>query len=361
MAEPQSRRSRGLGRLDALPRARLGHAPTPLEAMPNLTARIGGARLAVKRDDCTGLALGGNKVRQLEFYLGEARARGADTVLITGAVQSNFARLAAAAARRLAMDCHIQLEERVPETDPAYRNSGNVLLDRLLGATLHSYPEGEDEVGADRRLSEIAAELEARGRRPYVIPLAPEHKPLGALGYVAAAEELLTQMGEQGAAFDEVVVPSGSGNTHAGLLFGLRALGSHIRVTGICVRREAAAQGPRIAKRCQAIADLLGLDSTVEDDDIVLDDRFLPPGYGRLNDATLAAMRTAAACEGLILDPVYSGKAMAGFLARARAGEGGEAGGVGGVGGAGRALLFLHTGGAPATFAYAAALNDALA
>jgi len=351
MAEPESSRSRGLGRLDALPRTRLGHAPTPLEAMPNLAARIGDARLAVKRDDCTGLALGGNKVRQLEFYFGEAQARGADTVLITGAVQSNFARLAAAAARRLAMDCHIQLEERVPETDPAYRNSGNVLLDRLLGATLHSYPEGEDEAGADRRLREIAADLEARGRRPYVIPLAPGHKPLGALGYVAAAEELLTQMAEQGVEFDEIVVPSGSGNTHAGLLFGLRALGCQIRVTGICVRREAAAQRPRIAARCEEIAGLLGLEAAVADDDIVLDDRFLPPGYGRLNDATLAAMKTAARCEGLILDPVYSGKAMAGFLERARVG----------VGGAGRALLFLHTGGAPATFAYVAPLSDALA
>ncbi len=131
-----------LGRLDELPRARLVHAPTPLEALPNLTARLGGASLFVKRDDCTGLAFGGNKVRQLEFYLGEAQAQSADTVLITGAVQSNFVRLAAAAARKLGMEIHIQLEERVPKTDPAYRNSGNVLLDRLLGAKLHRYTDG---------------------------------------------------------------------------------------------------------------------------------------------------------------------------------------------------------------------------
>ena len=167
-AEPAM--SSPLGRLNELPRARLGHSPTPLEAMPNMAARLGNLRLAVKRDDCTGLALGGNKVRQLEFYMGEALSKDADTILITGAVQSNFARLAAAAARKLGMDCHIQLEERVPKTDPAYRNSGNVLLDRMLGATLHSYPEGEDETGADRRLGELAAELESRGRRPYVIP-----------------------------------------------------------------------------------------------------------------------------------------------------------------------------------------------
>ncbi len=138
---------RDLGRLGDLPRARLCHVPTPIEPMPNLGPRLGDVRLYVKRDDCTGLAFGGNKVRQLEFYLGEARAGGADTVLITGAVQSNFARLAAAAARKLGMDCHIQLEERVPESDPLYRASGNVLLDRILGATLHSYSEGEDETG----------------------------------------------------------------------------------------------------------------------------------------------------------------------------------------------------------------------
>ena len=216
MPESDTDLSSDLGRLNDLPRARLGHGPTPLEAMANLESRIGDARLLVKRDDCTGLALGGNKVRQLEFYLGEARANGADTILITGAVQSNFARLAAAAARKLAMDCHIQLEERVPKTDPAYRNSGNVLLERMLGATLHAYPEGEDEAGADRRLGEIAAELEGRGRRPYIIPLAPGHKPLGALGYVVAAREIHRQCKERDLVFDEMVVPSGSGNTPCG-------------------------------------------------------------------------------------------------------------------------------------------------
>ncbi len=188
--------------------------------MPNLGARLGHGELYVKRDDCTGLAFGGNKVRQLEFYLGEARSNGADTVLITGAVQSNFVRLAAAAARKLGMDCHVQLEERVPKTNPEYRNSGNVLLDRILGVVIHSYPEGGDEQGADNRLGEIALELRGRGRRPYIIPLAPGHAPLGALGYVVAAREILIQMEGEDLSFDEIVVASGSGNTHAGLLFG---------------------------------------------------------------------------------------------------------------------------------------------
>ncbi len=337
-----------LGRLDELPRARLVHAPTPLEALPNLTARLGGARLLVKRDDCTGLAFGGNKVRQLEFYLGAAQARAADTVLITGAVQSNFARLAAAAARRLGMEIHIQLEERVPKTDPAYRNSGNVLLDRLLGATLHAYPAGEDEAGADRRLREIAAGLEAQGRRPYVIPLAPGHAPLGALGYVDAAREILAQAAAQDLALDEIVVSSGSGHTHGGLLFGLRALGCPARVTGVCVRRPAAAQRPRIESRCREIAELLEAAPVVAEDDVHLIDEFLAPGYGQLNAATVEAMEWAARTEGLILDPVYTGKTFAGFIQRAR-----EAG-------AGRTLLFIHTGGTPALFAYGAALGSGL-
>jgi D-cysteine desulfhydrase/L-cysteate sulfo-lyase len=338
-----------LGRFDALPRARLVHAPTPLEAMPNLSAALGGAQLYVKRDDCTGLAFGGNKVRQLEFYLGEAQARNADTVLITGAVQSNFMRLAAASARKLGMEIHVQFEERVPKNDPAYRESGNVLLNRVLGATLHSYPHGEDEVGADKRLQEIAAELEAQGRRPYVIHLAPGHVPLGALGYVEAAREIVDQAAAQGLSFDEIVVASGSGHTHGGLLFGLRALGCPARVTGICVRRPAEAQRPRIMSRCEEIAEMLEVAPVVTDADIHLIEDYLAPGYGQLNPATAEAMATAARREALILDPVYTGKTFAGFLQRARQAEPGQN------------LLFMHTGGGPALFAYGPEVAAAMA
>ena len=335
-------------KLRKLPWIRLGQVPTPLETMPNLSRMHLGRRLLVKRDDCTGLAFGGNKVRQLEFYLGEARAKGADTILITGAVQSNFVRLAAAAARKQGMECHIQLEQRVAKSDPLYQNSGNVLLDKILGATLHSYPQGEDEAGADRRLHEIADELASKGRRPYVIPLAPGHRPLGALGYVIAAEEILAQCNDRGLVLDEVVVPSGSGNTHAGLLFGFRALGYAVRVIGVCVRRAAAVQQPRIAARCEEIASLLSVENVVEEADIKLIDDALAPGYGQLNSATLAAIDLAARQEALILDPVYSGKAMAGFLDRvARSNEG-------------QSLLFVHTGGTPAIFAYGDALTSTL-
>ena len=334
-----------LGILDDLPRANLCHAPTPLEPMPNLCSAIGLANGYVKRDDCTGLAFGGNKARQLEFYLGEAQAQGADVVLITGAVQSNFVRQAAAGANKLGMQCHIQLEKRVPKDDHAYNTSGNVLLDRLLGATIHFYPEGEDEVGADRELEVIADKLRGEGRTPYVIHLASGHKPLGALGYIVAAGETLEQIEAQGLKIDEFVVPSGSGATHSGFLFGLRALGCDAPVTGICVRRDAAAQRPRLVSRFEEIAKLLETENPVREADIVLRDEFLPPGYGKLNPPTSQAISLAARTEALMLDPVYTGKTMAGFIDIGRAAPD-------------RSLLFLHTGGAPAMFGYAADLAE---
>lgn len=337
-----------LGRIDDLPRAALAHGPTPLEPMPNLTRRFGTADLWVKRDDCTGLGMGGNKARQLEFYVGEAVAKGADVILITGAVQSNYVRTAAAAARKVGMDIHIQLEERVPNASPLYRHSGNVLLDRLFGATLHSYPHGEDEAGADRNLEHIADGLRAEGKTPYVVHLGPGHPPLGAVGYAICARELVEQMNASGQGFDEIVVPSGSGATHAGFLLGLRGMGCDIPVKGICVRRARDLQVPRIKERCGEIATVLGIENPVTDADIDISDSVLPPGYGKMNDAVGEAIQLAAQGEGLILDPVYSGRAMAGFLERVRASKPG-----------GR-LLFLHTGGQPAIFGYEEALEPLL-
>ena len=337
-----------LGRLSEMPRAGLSGA-TPLEPLDRLTAANTGARLWAKRDDVQGLAFGGNKVRQLDYYFGAALAEGADTVLITGAVQSNFCRLCAAFAARLGLECHIQQEERVPKNDPAYRTSGNVLVERMLGAVLHPFPAGEDEAGADANLEAIAADLRAQGRRPYIIHLAPGHPPLGALGYIHCAEEVLAQAAEAGVGFDHIAVPSGSGATHAGFLFGMRALGSDIPVTGICVRRPAAQQKPRIEARCAEIAALLGIANPVGPADVVINERFLPPGYGLLNAPTARAIRLAARTEALMLDPVYTGKCMAGALA------------IAGNRPAGENILFIHTGGTPAIFAYAGAIEEAVA
>ena len=333
--------------LSAFPRVRLGHYPTPLESAPRLGQKLG-VELLIKRDDCTGLAFGGNKVRQLEFYLGEARQQGADTVLITGAVQSNFVRLAAAACRRLGMDIHIQLEQRVAHDDPAYHASGNVLLDRLLGAHIHSFPEGHDEAAADAELSVLASDLVMAGRQPYVIHLGIDHPPLGGLGYVAAGRELAGQLRVQDRVVDEVIVPSGSGLTHSGLLVGLRLCGLQTPVTGICVRRPAEQQRDRVLRRAREIATLLGHPQLISDLDVVVSDLSLAPGYGQLNDATLRAMALAAQTEGLVLDPVYSAKTLAGMVARIEAGNIQP----------GRRLIFLHTGGQPALFGYEAEVTE---
>lgn len=331
-------------RIGEFPRCRLAHTPTPLEAMERMSAEFDGISLYVKRDDCTGLGFGGNKVRQLEYYFGQALAERADTVLITGAVQSNFVRVAAAAARRNGMECHIQLEERVPGIDQLHRSSGNVLLNQLLGATLHSYPRGEDESGADANLEGIASRLRENGARPYIIPLGPNHDPLGALGYIAAARELLEQLQHQSLTMDHLIVASGSGVTHAGLLYGLRALGSDIKVTGVCPRRDAASQWQRIGGHVIRLKAMLGVVPGVSPQNIRLTDVSLAPGYGQLNEATVDALQLTARCEGLLLDPVYTAKAMAGLIHMARHGE--LAGNV----------LFWHTGGQPALFGYGESL-----
>nr|WP_317056282.1 D-cysteine desulfhydrase family protein [Roseovarius sp. W115] len=328
--------------LKRFPRARMGHLPTPLEPMLNLGKSVG-IDLWVKRDDCTGVGLGGNKVRQLEFYLGKAQAEGATQVLITGAIQSNFVRTAAAMAARLGMGCHIQLEDRVPGKNEIYRENGNVLLDRLLGATLHSYPEGEDEAGADAQLRVIAEDLRHAGEHPFIVPLSADQPPTGALGYADAAIELLSQA-EQ---FDEIFLASGSAITHCGLLFGLRALGDKTPVTGICVRRNAEVQTDRVTRRIQDLAELTGMENPVTPKDIRLDDSAFAPGYGQLSDPLISAMQLTARTEGLILDPVYTGKVMAGLLAQKDRL-------------AGKRVLFWHTGGQPALFAYADLLDAKL-
>ncbi|MGH6815184.1 MAG: pyridoxal-phosphate dependent enzyme, partial [Hyphomicrobiaceae bacterium] len=248
----------------AHPRAPLLSAPTPVEHLRRLSGVLG-VGLYVKRDDLTGLGMGGNKVRQLEFYFGAALAQRADTVLITGAVQSNYVRTAAAAAAKLGLQAVLQLEERVPGMGPLHYSSGNVLLDDLLGARRISYPEGEDEAGADASLRAEAQRLRDGGRVPYVIPLGLDNPPLGALGYVLAAHELV----QGGFDFDAVVVASGSGLTHAGLLAGLRALGVDVPVYGICVRRAAGLQSDRIRTVCGKLADLIGRAPVVRDSDIV--------------------------------------------------------------------------------------------
>ena len=346
MSRPDAPPESLLPELAAHPKVDLSLGETPLERLDNLGRRLG-ITLWAKRDDCNGLAMGGNKVRQLEYYLGRGAAEGADTVLITGALQSNFVRLAVAAARRLGWRPEVQLEDRVPNDDLFYRTSGNVLLNQLLGARIHHFPQGENEAAADRNLDRIAARLRGEGRRPYVIHLGIEHPPLGGLGYVEAARETWRQSRRMGREFSHVVIPSGSGLTQAGFLVGARALGWQATVLGVCVRRDAVQQHQRVLSRAREIVGLLGIGLEIAEQDVIVDDSFLAPGYGLINEPTRAAISLAAESEGLLLDPVYSGRCMAGllhFVEQGRIPTGSE-------------VLFVHTGGAPAIFAYQSDLS----
>jgi len=327
---------------DKYPRAILSHTPTPVELLKNMTANLGGAQIWIKRDDCTGLAMGGNKSRQLEYYIGEAIAQNADTILITGAVQSNYARCAVAAARKYGMEVEVQLEDRTPDRPQEYHNSGNPYLMKMMGAKIHHYPDGEDEEGADNSLYAMAEKLKLAGKNPYVIPLAGSHTPLGALGYVDCAEEMLQQFDEQNLQIDGIIIGTGSGMTHAGLVAGLRALGSKIPIYGFCVRRDQASQTARVFEKTKIVAEMIGHPDIITTDDIWVDDRMLRPGYGQLNDDVLAAIHITAECEGILIDPVYTGKAMAGLIHLVESGHFTQ----------NQNILFLHSGGTPAVFGY---------
>ncbi len=332
-------------RTSLAPRVRLAHTPTPIEPMRNLSMALGGPQLFVKRDDCTGLAGGGNKARQLEYYMGQAVAENSDTLIITGAVQSNFIRQAAAAARKCGMDCHVQLEDRVPYYDTSYRGSGNVLLNCLLGATIHEFSDGENEAAADANLEAISEDLLDKGRKPYVIHLGIDYPPWGGLGYVDAGREIVAQANSMDIQFNSIVVASGSGLTHAGLLAGMHATGDTTPIFGICVRRGSSSQSVRVKRRLAEIIHLAGLPKTAAgNDNINTDDTWLGPGYGLLTDEITEAMHLAARTEGLILDPVYTGKVMAGLIGMIRRRDFKNTDKV----------LFIHTGGSTALFGYEA-------
>lgn len=321
-----------------LARSTIVNGRTPLEPLTRLSQKLC-IDLWIKRDDLAGPTYGGNKSRQLEYYFGAAEAQCADTILITGAVQSNFVRLAASVANAKGLRAVVQLEDRVASQDETYKNSGNVLLNNILGAEIRRYSQGEDESGADRALEDYAAELSAQGGNPYVIHLGEEHPPLGALGYMRAAEEILTQKDD----FEFYVVASGSGSTHAGLLAGLKSCGSKALVFGSCVRRVKPAQEARIKR---ILARLTALDpnaGAAHEKDVIIWDGALAPGYGKLGANATAAIELMAQYEGLILDPVYTAKSLAAVPALIEDGTIPK----------GSKVCFVHTGGLAALFAYA--------
>jgi L-cysteate sulfo-lyase len=325
-------------KLARFPRVRLTHAPTPLEPMPNLTRALGGPQLWIKRDDCTGLATGGNKTRKLEFLMGEALAQKADVVITQGATQSNHARQTAAAAAKLGLACEILLEDRTGSTQADYRLSGNVLLDRLLGGVLHHVPGGTD---MDAAMARRADELRALGKRPYVIPGGGSN-PVGALGYVTSALELVDQANGCGLDIDLLVTATGSTGTQAGLLAGLEGCRSGIPVLGICVRAPKAVQEEKVFALAQRTADLLGVPGAVARERVVANSDYVGGGYGVPTEGMFEALELVARTEGILLDPVYSGKAMAGLIDLIRKGRFAPT----------QNIVFLHTGGAVGLFGY---------
>lgn len=328
-------------RLTRFPRVALCHRPTPLEPMLRLTEHLGGPTLWIKRDDCTGLATGGNKTRKLEFLIGAALSEGADTVITQGAVQSNHVRQTAAAACRHGLACHILLERRVPHTAPAYEETGNVLLDRIFGASIEFRPPGCDMNAEAER---AANELRMRGHRPYVIPGGGSNE-IGALGYVDCASELLDQAAEQGIDIGWIVLATGSTGTQAGMVAGLHALSANVPVMGISVRQPKEQQIKAVHTLVQKTAANLGK-GNVPVSKVMVDDGYVGEGYGVPAASTLEAIMTAARLEGLLLDPVYSGKGFAGLINLVKSG----------LFGANDNVVFLHTGGGAAVFAYQEAI-----
>lgn len=337
--------------LSRFPRRRFTVGVTPLEPLPRFSAQLAascpggvGPEVWVKRDDLLGLFPGGNKTRKLEFLVADALAQGADTLVTCGAPQSNHCRITLAAATKVGLKCRFVIEERVPHS---YRldASGNNFMFRLLGVeTLTVVPAGSDMTAA---MQQVAQEVASAGGRAYVIPGGGSNA-LGGLGYVACAQELQQQCFEMGLGFDKVVVGSGSSGTHGGLLAGF--LGNHIElpIIGIGVSRDPAAQEPLVHREAQAVADLLGLGLTVPREAVRTIGGYWQPKYSVPNARMVEAVLWLARSENLLLDPVYTGKAMAGLIGLAREGFFKPA----------ERVLFLHTGGLPSLFAYEGALLD---
>jgi L-cysteate sulfo-lyase len=329
-------------RLARFPRLGLAHLPTPLEPMKRLTAHLGGPRLWVKREDATGLGFGGNKLRKLDYVLHEAIADGADTIVSGGVVQSNSQRQVAAAAAKLGLACHLAVYHgRLEPPTPEYKTSGNAFLNRLFGAELHDVPWTGDRNEAIRALG---AEIEAKGRKPYFVPYGVSNA-LGAVGYATTIAEIEQQAKQSGFSPAAIVHCTGSAGTQAGLVVGASAAMPDTRVVGIDIDAEPARVRADVVRLAREAADLLDL--PFDDASVEVVAGHAGPAYGVPHDATIEAIRLAGRLEALPLDPVYSGKGLAGLIALIRQGRWRKD----------EDVVFLHTGGSPALFAYQSALG----
>jgi L-cysteate sulfo-lyase len=332
--------------LSRFPRVALGHLDTPLEPMPRLSALLGGPDLWIKRDDCTGLATGGNKTRKLEFLMADAQRQGADTIITQGATQSNHARQTVAAAVLLGMKCIVLLEDRTGNTNPDYLHSGNVFFDRLMGAPTRTYPGGTDMNAA---MKTVADEVAAAGGKPYVI-VGGGSNPIGALGYVNCAFEIVAQANARQLVVDCVVHATGSAGTQAGLVAGFEGMRSGIDVLGIGVRVPREQQEANVYKLACATADLLGMSGAVARERVMANCDYVGDGYGKQTPGMVEAVTLLARTEAILLDPVYTGKGMAGLIDLIRKGHFRK----------GQNIVFVHTGGAVGLFGYMDAFQSVL-
>lgn len=324
--------------LAKFPRRRYTEGQTPIEKLENISKVLGGPTIYIKRDDLLGLTSGGNKTRKLEFLMADAIAKGADTILTCGAVQSNHCRLTLSAAVKEGLKCQLILEERVKDSyNP--EASGNNFLFNLLGVeAVRVVPGGSNML---EELEKLAEELRTQGRKPYIIPGGGSN-PIGATGYVACAEEIMSQLFDKGINIDHFVVPSGSAGTHAGIVAGMVGVNANIPITGISVNRNKKLQTEAVYKLAKETAKHVGVKEEITEDMVQVRDEFVGPGYSLPTGTMVEAVQLLARTEGILLDPVYTGKAFAGLVGMIREGKLKK----------GENVLFLHTGGSPALYAY---------
>jgi len=313
---------------------------TPIQPLDKLTAVLGGngPRIWMKRDDMLGLAMGGNKTRKLEFLMADALEKGADTIITCGAVQSNHCRLTLASAVTEGLKCHLVIEQRVPNSYNEHA-SGNNFLYFLLGVEGIHVVDGGSDMAAE--MQKVADELTAQGRKPYIVPGGGSNE-IGATGYAACAQEILNQSLKMGVSFDHIVCTSGSTGTHAGLLVGLKGENANIPLTGIGINKPCPIQKPNVLKLATKLKEHLGVENEITMDDVVVFDDYVGAGYSRPTQGMIDAVKLVARTEGILLDPVYTGKTMAGMLDLYKKGY------FDGC----KNILFVHTGGSPALFAY---------
>nr|WP_317199930.1 D-cysteine desulfhydrase family protein [uncultured Psychrobacter sp.] len=327
---------------NTIARQPLGYFPTPLIELTRLSKKLGGPRIFMKRDDNTGLALGGNKTRKLEYIMGDALKQGADTVITAGAAQSNHCRQTAGAAASLGLECHLVLGGEEPE-----QAGGNLLLDKIFGCHIHW-------AGANRKGEDIPAlvdQLKAKGKKPYVIPYGGSNE-LGTTAFVQAFKEMETQRQSMDVTFTHIVFASSSGATHAGLMIGNKMIGSDCQIIGINIDKGEMDKVPfdqHIINLANSTAKLIEADISFSDNDLILNSDYVGEGYGVVGALENEAIEMTAQIEGILLDPVYTGRAMGGLIDMIRTDQIK----------ASDSVLFWHTGGAPALFAYSDDLDAA--